>query len=96
VDSKWKINRESLAEAVIQNATSDDSSQNLQKALPPIPIILTIQIPENKNPSWPIGPLEAALPTIIAPWLSKEVYKSRNANLQCSCCRRCDNITNLV
>jgi len=52
--------------AAIRNATSNDSSPNLQKALPPIPIIPKIPIPGIHNPSSPISPVEAAMPTIIS------------------------------
>ena len=49
--------------AAIRNATSDHSSLNLRKALPPIPIIPTIPIPGIHNRSSPISPVEAAVPT---------------------------------
>jgi len=52
--------------AAIRNATSDHSSPNLRKALPPIPIIPTIPIPGIQNPSSPISPVEAAVSTIIS------------------------------
>jgi len=56
----------SLRLAAIRNATSDHSSPNLRKALPPIPIIPTIPIPGIQNPSSPISTVEAAMPTIIS------------------------------
>jgi len=49
--------------AARRNATSDHSFPNLRKALPPIPIILTIPIPGIQNRSSPISPVEAAVPT---------------------------------
>jgi len=52
--------------AAIRNATSDHSSPNLRKALPPIPLIPTIPIPGIHNPSSPISPVEAAAPTIMS------------------------------
>jgi hypothetical protein len=45
----------SLRMAAIRNATSDYSSPNLRKALPPIPIILTIPIPGIQTWSSPIA-----------------------------------------
>jgi len=95
-DSNRKVNMDSLRKAAIRNATSDPPSPNLPKALPPIPIILIILIPEIQNRSSPISPVEAAVPTINSAVALKGSLRKPKANWQHTRCGSGDHKTYLV
>jgi hypothetical protein len=84
--------------AARRNATSDHLPPNLQKALLPIPIILTIPIPGIQTCSSPIAKPRGGSRANLspAPWLSKEVYKCQKPKRQCTCCSSGDHKTCLV
>jgi len=63
MDSNSKRKQQSLRMAGIRNVISDNSSPNLRKTLPAIPIIPTITIPAIRNRASPIRLVEEAVTT---------------------------------